>query len=632
VAATPGDGSFFGTYMANTGEFGSQPTHPSGGTVWSQHVWNSARMDTVERNLFPTANNGVQVGFGPGFWASMYNELDPKFGTLGILKNRCNMKVPTGAPNSTNILCDGSDWSAYGASSGYDGVPTTREYTKIIPDGLLTPGSHVQYFYRKSNEGDLVNFEMGPDTNFVFQSAEGGSDAHRWQQFGVLPDRWKDGAWSIADRNAPSPACMLYVDYADGRGDETVWVSVADSIGATAASRFGAHNGWHARGDQDITVAIATDPTIAVYTHGGQPGTIWDMFGSKAVESGTAAVSIGSRGATLGTGLRAGKDNLNGPTGDMLRTYYRTMLWLQGDLDAQTLGPFTDRGDNDIALLQDFASGISGTTQPRGIWMGGRGAVQAQASGSGSHPTFMPSFFGAGLVSGDYRGFTGNTRDVIDLTTFSPTDSTGSIYGLNSFCTFTNDLLSLSGTGAMAAKYEDAGPPAGNPRIASVYNPSSLPGTTHPYVSLIDGWRETSIGGRNTVTTPGRIAYFYNVYSRLFGALNCPLAPGAPVSVGENPNSALVNFLALRSENPFRSDKAKISFGITRKEKVELKVYDVTGRLVKTLANREFDAGSHDLFWDGTNDDGQLVSRGVYFYQLRTPSFVSQKKLALLKN
>ena len=103
------------------------------------------------------------------------------------------------------------------------------------------------------------------------------------------------------------------------------------------------------------------------------------------------------------------------------------------------------------------------------------------------------------------------------------------------------------------------------------------------------------------------------------------------------PRSAAVglgprDFLALRSENPNRGGDAKIAFGITRKERVELRVYDVTGRLIKTLANREFAAGEHTLFWDGTNDDGQLVPRGVYFYQLRTPSFVSQKKLAVLRH
>jgi hypothetical protein len=151
-------------------------------------------------------------------------------------------------------------------------------------------------------------------------------------------------------------------------------------------------------------------------------------------------------------------------------------------------------------------------------------------------------------------------------------------------------------------------------------------------VTLVDGWTAGFVGTRNTLQTAGSLLYYYNVMGRVFGAVNCALAAGAPVGVGENPNQALVNFLALRSENPFRSDMAKISFGITKREKVELKVYDVTGRLVKTLANREFTAGAHDLFWDGTNDDGKLVSRGVYFYQLRTPSFVSQKKLALLKN
>jgi flagellar hook assembly protein FlgD len=65
---------------------------------------------------------------------------------------------------------------------------------------------------------------------------------------------------------------------------------------------------------------------------------------------------------------------------------------------------------------------------------------------------------------------------------------------------------------------------------------------------------------------------------------------------------------------------------------VELKLYDVTGRLVKTLAHREFAAGEHNLVWDGTDDEGRLVARGVYFYQLRTPSFVSQKKLAVLRH
>src|SRR5262249_61137203 len=100
-------------------ESGSRPTHSGG--VWSEHIWNSARMDTAERNLFPTGNNAGVVGILPGYWAGTYHESDPKFATLGIVKNRCVMPIPNGSTNSTNILCDGTGWGAYGPTSGWDG-------------------------------------------------------------------------------------------------------------------------------------------------------------------------------------------------------------------------------------------------------------------------------------------------------------------------------------------------------------------------------------------------------------------------------------------------------------------------------------------------------------------------------
>src|SRR5262249_57240036 len=98
-----------------------------------------------------------------------------------------------------NILCDGANWAAYGAGSGWNGIATTKEHTKIIPDGLLTPGSHVEYFFRKSDATNPSVYTMRPDTNFVFQPTAGDNDSHRRQQLGVVPDRWKDGAWSFAD-------------------------------------------------------------------------------------------------------------------------------------------------------------------------------------------------------------------------------------------------------------------------------------------------------------------------------------------------------------------------------------------------------------------------------------------------
>jgi hypothetical protein len=139
------------------------------------------------------------------------------------------------------------------------------------------------------------------------------------------------------------------------------------------------------------------------------------------------------------------------------------------------------------------------------------------------------------------------------------------------------------------------------------------------------------MGTLETVSSKGRRFYFYETISNLSAALNCNLAFDV-FQVGEIPNNPLRYYLALRSENPHRGGDSQIRFGIVKKERVELKLYDVTGRLVRTLANREFAAGEHDIVWDGTDDDGRLVARGVYFYQLRTPSFLSQKKLAVLRH
>ena len=54
---------------------------------------------------------------------------------------------------------------------------------------------------------------------------------------------------------------------------------------------------------------------------------------------------------------------------------------------------------------------------------------------------------------------------------------------------------------------------------------------------------------------------------------------------------------------------------------------------MKSLADRTFQAGEHSLIWDGSNDQGQVVSRGVYFTQVKfiNSRFVDAKKVTVLK-
>ncbi|NUQ43909.1 MAG: hypothetical protein HUU32_21180 [Calditrichaceae bacterium] len=50
------------------------------------------------------------------------------------------------------------------------------------------------------------------------------------------------------------------------------------------------------------------------------------------------------------------------------------------------------------------------------------------------------------------------------------------------------------------------------------------------------------------------------------------------------------------------------------KSSVSLKIYDLPGRLVKTLADGEFSAGTHRVEWDGRDERGNEAASGVYLY------------------
>jgi flagellar hook assembly protein FlgD len=60
-------------------------------------------------------------------------------------------------------------------------------------------------------------------------------------------------------------------------------------------------------------------------------------------------------------------------------------------------------------------------------------------------------------------------------------------------------------------------------------------------------------------------------------------------------------------------------------------VYDLLGRIVKTLVNEERHAGEHRVTWDGTNDHRIGVASGVYFYRLKAGDLVKTQKMLLVR-
>ena len=82
--------------------------------------------------------------------------------------------------------------------------------------------------------------------------------------------------------------------------------------------------------------------------------------------------------------------------------------------------------------------------------------------------------------------------------------------------------------------------------------------------------------------------------------------------------------------NPF-NPITTLRYDLPEQANVNIIIYDMLGRQVKTLINQTQDAGFKSVIWDATNDYGKPVSAGVYLYQIRAGEFVQTKKMVLLK-
>ena len=82
--------------------------------------------------------------------------------------------------------------------------------------------------------------------------------------------------------------------------------------------------------------------------------------------------------------------------------------------------------------------------------------------------------------------------------------------------------------------------------------------------------------------------------------------------------------------NPF-NPSTTIPFQLEKAGYVSLKVYDMSGSLVKTLASDYRDAGSYEVIWNGLNNDGQQVASGQYILKMSAPTYSNTLQMTFLK-
>jgi hypothetical protein len=138
---------------------------------------------------------------------------------------------------------------------------------------------------------------------------------------------------------------------------------------------------------------------------------------------------------------------------------------------------------------------------------------------------------------------------------------------------------------------------------------------------------DTAIPYLHTIWSESPSANYYEVG---YDKLNLKQATGEGQQSAGTPPIPVKPSLASCRPNPFR-DRTQISYALPAAGNVNLRVYDVMGRTVRTLANGHQKAGSYSVTWDSKDSRGRRVARGVYFYRLDTPGFGSVKKAVVTR-
>ena len=320
----------------------------------------------------------------------------------------------------------------------------------------------------------------------------------------------------------------------------------------------------------------------------------------------------------------------------MLEAYYRIVVILTGGLKTGAItGPFNDRSQDDTEIIRQFVMGATANAH-RGLFCEGDGYVEDLDANAN---TVMEGILSVSLREASYLRFAGNSRACIDLIPTSIITTNGDIYGIRNTCRQTLDVLQPQGDAVAASYYDPVGAnPLNAPYVASVFTDAEPAGNpSNHWQALLDGFDTFNLRSRMCDKPYGRLAYFWNVYTNIFGKI-CPVAGTAQQTV-EVPNNSngnvFVDFAGI-GNNPLRQGSAVINLTLARADRVTVKIYDVSGRLVRTLADGQmFKAGKVDpaLTWDGLDNGGRQVARGAYFVSVKYQNsrYDTSKKMIVLK-
>ncbi|MFH1844215.1 MAG: C25 family cysteine peptidase [bacterium] len=197
----------------------------------------------------------------------------------------------------------------------------------------------------------------------------------------------------------------------------------------------------------------------------------------------------------------------------------------------------------------------------------------------------------------------------------------------------TDDDPQSAAVGPMVASWDDSGI-----SLTWRYDPELVTGF-HVYRQLGAG-NETRLTTAPVADHSGRIRYHDPVSDVSAGSVlvyqygvlrdGAEQGRGSKVSVRFGAEFPTRLRLHPNAPNPF-NPRTSIAFDLPRAGQVKLRIYDLGGRLVRTVLDEPLPAARHLVVWDGSDDQNHPVASGIYTYRLETTSGIQSRKMLLVR-
>jgi len=464
-----------------------------------------------------------------------------------------------------------------------NGLPEGKE---ILPNNVFVPGTRIEYFLKARYAGSFEGFFL-PDT--ATQDPE---------EFEILPMMSDDGTGGL---HWP---CLIVADH------------------------FGQRGNWNERNSDRIARHLkANNFSFDTFNRLGPASDLRNGIGRWAANPG----QIGGPGT----------DKYNWGPG---ATIQQMLAYTHCILNAGNVYGYS-MYQTDVTMIDSWLRLYSSWYTPRFFWLSGDQVVRelnrrtpwgkdflnntlcatydksSYAEQNGDFTFCLPM---NGVAGG--RIVAGNPESYVVRSNGCPRGRALSVIGVSA----------ASGCGGVAETEYDSRP---TKRYAAVSDSVYMPGSGTYFKTFTEGYdfclirTDASQGplacGSDSFMTSwfGTILAWGN-YDTL---LQCP-GPDVGIPQEPAPAPAVVTSLGQNFPNPM-NPTAKIAYTVGKPGMVCLRVFDASGRVIRTLVNENKTARRepYEVIWDGTNDRGERVSSGVFFYQLEAVGYRSAKKIVILR-